>query len=65
MERRMEPGVIRLAPRSLSPGRIAGPPPKDRDLDLVKGLAPAMDSRASGLALGAAGWNSPGELVLV
>ncbi|XP_043323627.1 zinc finger protein 514 [Cervus canadensis] len=41
------PGVIRLAPRSLSPGRIAGPPPNDRDLDLVKGLAPAMDSRAS------------------
>ncbi|XP_061012118.1 zinc finger protein 514 [Dama dama] len=41
------PGVIRLAPRSLSPGRIAGPPPNDRDLDLVKELAPAMDSRAS------------------
>ncbi|XP_070330299.1 zinc finger protein 514 isoform X2 [Odocoileus virginianus] len=41
------PGVIRLAPHSLSPGRIAGPPPSDRDLDLVKGLAPAMDSRAS------------------
>ncbi|KAB0364614.1 hypothetical protein FD754_008770 [Muntiacus muntjak] len=41
------PGVIRLAPRFLSPGRIAGPPPNDRDLDLVKELAPAMDSRAS------------------
>ncbi|XP_006059905.3 zinc finger protein 514 isoform X1 [Bubalus bubalis] len=41
------PGVIRLAPRSLSPGRIAGPPPNDRDLDLVKGLVPAMDSRVS------------------
>ncbi|XP_055257209.1 zinc finger protein 701-like [Moschus berezovskii] len=41
------PGVIRLAPRSLSPGRITGPPPNDRDLDLEKGLAPAMDSRVS------------------
>ncbi|KAB0380759.1 hypothetical protein FD755_008543 [Muntiacus reevesi] len=41
------PGVIRLAPRFLSPGSIAGPPPNDRDLDLVKELAPAMDSRAS------------------
>lgn len=56
------PGVIRLAPRSLSPGRIAGPPPNDRDLDLVKGLVPAMDSRVSGLALeGAARRNPPGE----
>ncbi|XP_065785887.1 zinc finger protein 514 isoform X2 [Muntiacus reevesi] len=33
------PGVIRLAPRFLSPGRTAGPPPNDRDLDLVKELA--------------------------
>ena len=38
----------------------------DKDLDLVKGLAPAMDSRVSGLAIeGAAGRNPPGESVWV